>query len=66
MLLPLQADDYALENGEGTTKSSGMINLTTSKTLANSKELEDLWYVNTAEIVQIIHKQLDVLRLIEM
>ena len=54
MLLPLQADDYALENGEGTTKSSGMINLTTSKTLANSKELEDLWYVNTAEIVQII------------
>ena len=54
MLLPLQADDYALVNGEGTTKSSGMISLTTSKTLDNSKELEDLWYVNTAEIVQII------------
>ncbi len=54
MLIPLQADDYALVEGEGTTKSSGMINLTTSITLANSKELDDLWYVNTAEIVQII------------
>ena len=55
-LLPIQADDFALNNQDGTTKSSGVINLTTSITLSSDRELDDLWYVNTSEIVELINQ----------
>ena len=53
LLIPNCADNYSLNNNDGTTKSSGIIHLTTAITLSPDKENETLWYTNEAEIVRI-------------
>ena len=53
LLIPNCADDYSLNNGDGATKSSGIIYLTTAITLSPKEENDTLWYTNEAEIGKI-------------